>query len=53
LLWLAILGHQIPQVADFGLAYAVNAAEALLQPVGVPGQDGVFGDLAALTLTVQ
>jgi hypothetical protein len=31
-----LLGHQVPQVADLGLADAVDAAEALLQPVRVP-----------------
>ena len=31
-------GAEVPQVADLGLADAVDAAEALLQPVRVPGQ---------------
>ena len=31
-------GDQVPEVADLGLADAVDAAEALLDPVGVPGQ---------------
>jgi len=30
--------HEVPQVAHLGLADAVDAAEALLQPVRVPGQ---------------
>ena len=30
-------GAQVPQMADLGLADAVDAAEALLQPVRVPG----------------
>ena len=32
------LGNQIPEVADFGLADAVNTAKALLQAVRVPRQ---------------
>ena len=30
--------HQVPQVADLGLADAVDATKSLLQPVRVPGQ---------------
>ena len=33
-----LLGHQVPEVADLGLADAVDAAETLLDPVWVPGQ---------------
>ena len=32
------LGNQVPQVAYFGLADAVDASEPLFNPVGVPGQ---------------
>ena len=32
------IGDQIPQMADFGLSNSMNAAKALFQPVGVPGQ---------------
>ena len=31
-------GNQVPQMADFRLANTVNASEALLQPVRIPGQ---------------
>ena len=30
--------YQVPQVADFGLADSVDAAETLLKPVGIPRQ---------------
>ena len=33
-----LLGYQVPEMADFCLPDTVNAAEALLNPVGVPGQ---------------
>jgi hypothetical protein len=33
-----LLGYEVPEMADLGLADAVDAAEALLQPVGVPGR---------------
>src|SRR5262245_59518445 len=33
-----LLGDQVPEVADPGLADAVDAAEPLLEAVGVPGQ---------------
>jgi hypothetical protein len=33
-----LAGHQVPQVAHLRLADAVNAAEALLQAIGVPRQ---------------
>jgi hypothetical protein len=33
-----LLGHQVPQVADLGLADAVDAAEALLQRFGFHGR---------------
>ena len=43
-----ILGHEIPQVADFGLADAVDTAEALLQAVRIPGQVVVDHQVGAL-----
>ena len=43
-----LLGHQVPQVADLGLADAVDAAEALLEPVRVPGQVVVHHQVGAL-----
>ena len=43
-----LLGHQVPQVADLGLADAVDAAEALLDAVGVPGQVVVHHQVGAL-----
>ena len=43
-----LLGHQVPQVADLGLADAVDAAEALLEAVGVPGQVVVDHQVGAL-----
>ena len=42
------LGHQVPEVADFGLADAVDAAEALLDAVGVPRQVVVDHQVGAL-----
>src|SRR5690606_12865904 len=33
-----LVGHQVPQVTDFALTDAVDATEALLQPVGIPRQ---------------
>ena len=42
------IGDQIPQVTHFGLADAVNPAEPLLQPVGVPGQIVVHHQVGAL-----
>ena len=33
-----LLGDKIPEVTDFRLADPVNAAEPLLQAVGIPGQ---------------
>ena len=33
-----LLRHEVPEMADLGLADPVDAAEPLLQPVGVPGQ---------------
>ena len=33
-----LVGHQIPQMADFGLSDAVDAAEPLLKAVRVPGE---------------
>ena len=43
-----LLGHQVPQVADLGLADAVDAAEALLDAVGVPRQVVVHHQVGAL-----
>ena len=43
-----LLGDQVPQVADLGLADAVDAAEALLQAVRVPGQVVVHHQVGAL-----
>jgi hypothetical protein len=43
-----LVGHQVPQVADLRLADAVDAPEALLQPVGVPGQVVVDHEVGAL-----
>src|SRR6266571_8976873 len=42
------LGHQVPQVADLGLADAVDPAEPLLQAVRVPGQVVVHHQVRAL-----
>ena len=43
-----ILGHEIPEVADLGLADAVDATEALLQAVRIPGQVVVDHQVGAL-----
>ena len=43
-----LLGHEVPEVADFGLADAVDAAEALFEPVGVPRQIVVDHQVGAL-----
>ena len=43
-----IAGDQVPQVADLGLADAVDAAEALLDPVRVPRQVVVDHQVGAL-----
>ena len=43
-----LLGHQVPQVADLGLADAVDAAEALLDAVGVPRQIVVHHQVGTL-----
>ena len=43
-----VLGDQVPEVADFGLADAVNAAEPLFQAVGIPGQVVVDHQVRAL-----
>ena len=40
--------HQIPEVADFGLADAVNAPEPLFQPVRVPRQVVIDHQMRAL-----
>ena len=42
------LGHQVPQVAHLGLADAVDAAEALLEAVGIPRQVVVHHQVGAL-----
>jgi len=42
------LGHEVPQVAHFGLTDAVDAAEALFEAVGVPGQVVVDHQVRAL-----
>ena len=47
-----LLRHQIPQVADFGLADAIDAAEALLDPVGIPGQVVIDHQVGALQTAV-
>jgi hypothetical protein len=41
-------GDQVPEVAHFGLADAMDAAEALLQAVGVPGEVVVDHQVGAL-----
>ena len=43
-----LLGHQVPQMADFGLPDTVNTTEALFQAVGVPGQVVVDHEMRAL-----
>ena len=43
-----LLGHQVPEVADLGLADAVDAAEALLEAVRVPRQVVVHHQVGAL-----
>ena len=43
-----LVGDQVPEVADLGLADAVDAAEALLEPVRVPGQVVVDHQVGAL-----
>ena len=43
-----LLGDQVPEVADLGLADAVDAPEALLEPVGIPGQVVVDHQVGAL-----
>ena len=43
-----LVGDQVPQMADLGLADAVDAAEALLQAVRVPGQVVVDHQVGAL-----
>ena len=42
------VGDQVPQVADLGLADAVDAAESLLDPVRVPRQVVVDHQVRAL-----
>ena len=43
-----LVGHQVPEVADLGLADAVDAPEALLDAVRVPGQVVVHHQVGAL-----
>ena len=43
-----LLRDQVPEVADFGLADAVDAPEALLQPVRVPRQVVIHHQVRAL-----
>jgi hypothetical protein len=43
-----LVGDQVPQVADLGLADAVDAAEALFEPVRVPRQVVVDHQVGAL-----
>ena len=43
-----LVGDEVPHVADLGLADAVDAAEALLDPVRVPGQVVVDEQVRAL-----
>ena len=43
-----LVRHQVPEVADLGLADAVDAAEALLEAVGVPRQVVVDHQVGAL-----
>ena len=43
-----LLGDEVPEVADLGLADAVDAAEALLEAVGVPRQVVVDHQVRAL-----
>ncbi len=43
-----LVGHQVPEVADLGLADAVNATEALLDAVRVPRQVVVDHQVRAL-----
>ena len=43
-----LAGEQVPEVADLGLADAVDAAEALLDAIGVPGQVIVDHEVRAL-----
>ena len=43
-----VRGDEVPQVADLGLADAVDATEALLDAVGVPGQVVVDHQVGAL-----
>ncbi|OQB38220.1 MAG: hypothetical protein BWY09_01407 [Candidatus Hydrogenedentes bacterium ADurb.Bin179] len=42
------IGDQVPQVADLGLADAVDAAEALFDAVRVPGQVIIHHEMGAL-----
>ena len=43
-----LVGHQVPEVADLGLPDAVDAPEALLDAVRVPGQVVVHHEVGAL-----
>ncbi len=44
----SLLGDEVPEVADLGLADAVDAAEPLFEAVGVPGQVVVDHQVGAL-----
>jgi hypothetical protein len=43
-----LLGDEVPQMADLGLADAVNTPETLLEPIRVPGQIVVDHQVGAL-----
>ena len=43
-----LLGHEVPQMADLGLADAVDAAEPLLQAIGVPRKIVIDHQMGAL-----
>src|SRR5581483_7288059 len=45
-----LLGEQVPEMADLGLAYAVDSAKALLQAVWVPWQIVVHHQVGALEI---
>src|SRR5438128_7981510 len=46
-----LYGHQVPEMADFGLPDTVDAPETLLNTVGIPGQ--VIVDHEVSTLQVD
>jgi hypothetical protein len=43
-----LVGDEVPQVADLRLTDAVDAAEALFEPIGIPGQVVVHHQVGAL-----